>query len=135
MNSNTLIEVFGRIVFSFTRGVSEHYNPEEPEFTPESFGYDPLESTGREWYYHLVDEFTFQKYSDRRDTAFSYLPSSSLNVRLNDACIPEENEETLGGLSDEDRVMARKQLRPAPLYDASNKSFYMNFFSSLFITN
>ena len=119
MNSNTLIEVFGRIVFSFTRGVSEHYNPEEPEFTPESFGYDPLESTGREWYYHLVDEFTFQKYSDRRDTAFSYLPSSSLNVRLNDACIPKENEETLGGLSDEDRVMARKQLRPSTLIISS----------------
>ena len=119
MNSNTLIEVFGRIVFSFTRGVSEHYNPEEPEFTPESFGYDPLESTGREWHYHLVDEFTFQEYSDRRDTAFSYLPSSSLNVRINDACIPEENEETLDGLSDEDRVMARKQLRPSTLIISS----------------
>ena len=54
MSSSTLIEVFGHIVFSFTRGVTEHYNPEEPEFTAESFGYDPLESTGREWYYHPV---------------------------------------------------------------------------------
>ena len=54
MSSSTLIEVFGHIVYSFTRGVTEHYNPEEPEFTAESFGYDPLESTGREWYYHPV---------------------------------------------------------------------------------
>ena len=43
-----LAEVVGQILFSFTRGVTEHYNPEEPEFTEESFGYNPLESTGRE---------------------------------------------------------------------------------------
>ena len=48
MSSNTLIEVFGHNVFSFTRGVSEHYNPQEPEYTAESFGYDPLQSTGGE---------------------------------------------------------------------------------------
>ena len=28
MSGSTLIEVFGHIVFSFTRGVTEHYNPE-----------------------------------------------------------------------------------------------------------
>ena len=50
MGSSTLIQVFGHIAFSFTRGVTEHYNSEEPEFTAESFGYNPLESTGREWY-------------------------------------------------------------------------------------
>ena len=115
MSSSTLIEVFGHIVFSFTQGVTEHYNPEEPEFTAESFGYDPLESTGREWYYRPVDEFIFQEYSDRRDTAFSYLPSSSLNVRCMDACTPEENEETLSGQQDEDRAMAWKRLRPSTL--------------------
>ena len=38
MSSKTLIEVFGHIVSSFTRGVTEHYNPDEPEFTAESFG-------------------------------------------------------------------------------------------------
>jgi len=59
MSSSTLIEVFGHIVFSFTRGVTEHYNLEEPEFTAESFGYNPLESTGREWYYRLVDEIIY----------------------------------------------------------------------------
>ena len=115
MSSRTLIKVFGHIVFSFTRDVTKHYNPEEPEFTAESFGYDPLESIGREWYYHPVDEFIFQEYSDRRDTAFSYLPSSSLNVRCINACAPEENEETLGGQQDEDRAMAWKRLRPSTL--------------------
>ena len=49
MSSSTLIEVFGHILFSFTRGVTaEHYNPQEPEYTAQSFGYDPLQSTGRE---------------------------------------------------------------------------------------
>ena len=115
MSSSTLIEVFGHIVYSFTRGVTEHYNPDEPEFTPESFGYDPLQSTGREWYYHPFDEFIFQEYSDTRETAFSYLPSSSLNVRCIDACTPEENEETLDNNQDKDHSMAWKRLRPSTL--------------------
>ena len=115
MSSSTLIEVFGHIVFSFTRGVTEHYNPEEPEFTAESFGYDPLESTGREWYYHPADEFIFQEYSDRRDTAFSSFPSSLIDARCIDACAPEENEETLDNEQDEDRAMAWKRLRPSAL--------------------
>ena len=54
MSGSTLIEVFGDIVFTFTRSVTEHYNPEEPEFTAGSFAYDHLQSTGREWYYHPV---------------------------------------------------------------------------------
>ena len=52
MSSSKLIEVLGHMLFSFTRGVTEHYNPQEPEYTAESFGYSPLESTGREWYRH-----------------------------------------------------------------------------------
>ena len=39
-------------MFSFTRGVTEHYNPQEPEYTAESFGYSPVESSGQEWYRH-----------------------------------------------------------------------------------
>ena len=34
------------VPLGFTRGVTE------PEFTAESFGYSPLESTGQEWYHH-----------------------------------------------------------------------------------
>ena len=30
MSGSTLIEVFGDIVFRFTRSVTEHYNPQEP---------------------------------------------------------------------------------------------------------
>ena len=130
MSSSTLIEVFGHIVFSFTRGVTEHYNPEALEFTAESFGYDPLESTGREWYYHPVDEFIFQEYSDRRDTTRSYLPSSSLSVRCIDACAPEENKETLGGQQDEDQSMAWKRLRPSAFFTAG-KAMYIGALISL----
>ena len=31
MNNSWLIEVFARVLFSFTRGVTEHYDPDEPE--------------------------------------------------------------------------------------------------------
>ena len=54
------MEVLGHVMFSFTRSVTDHYNPEEPEYTSESFGYSPLESTGLEWYYHTVDELIYQ---------------------------------------------------------------------------
>ena len=94
MSSSTLLEVFGHIVVSFTRGVTELYHPEEPEYTAESFGYDPLQSTGREWYYHPVDELIYQEYSEREVTSTNYLARSSLDVRVINACSPEENEET-----------------------------------------
>ena len=52
MSSSTLLEMFGHVVFSFTRGVGEHYNPDEPEFTPEIFGYngrDPFNQNFRKF--------------------------------------------------------------------------------------
>ena len=113
MSSSALIEVFGQVVLSFTRGVSEHYNPEEPEFTDESFGYNPLESTGREWYYQPVDELIYQEYSDREATSFNYLTRSSLNVRVIDASAPEENKETRKDKRDDETAMAWKRLRPS----------------------
>ena len=58
MGIRILAEVFGDILFRFTRSVTEHYNPEEADFTVEAFGYDPLESTGREWYYQPVTKNT-----------------------------------------------------------------------------
>ncbi|XP_078347203.1 uncharacterized protein LOC144632428 [Oculina patagonica] len=129
MSSSTLIEVFGHIVFSFTRGVTEHYNPEEPEFTAESFGYDPLQSTGREWNYLPVDELIYQEYSDREATSWDYLPCSRLNVRVINACSPEENEETQE-TDDEDRAMAWKRLRPSALRTVC-KSMYIGALISL----
>ncbi|XP_078346742.1 uncharacterized protein LOC144632032 [Oculina patagonica] len=130
MSSNTLIEVFGHIVFSFTRGVTEHYNPEEPEFTAESFGYDPLQSTGREWYYLPVDELIYQEYSDRETTSLDYLASSSLDIRVIDACSPEENEETQEDQQDKDKAMAWKRLRPSAFLSVC-KSMYIGALISL----
>ena len=37
MLGSTIAELFGHIRYSFTRDVTEHYNPNEPEFTAESF--------------------------------------------------------------------------------------------------
>ena len=68
MSSVTLIaEAFGHIVYSFTRGVTEYYNPEEPEITARVF--DPLLNNGREWFHHPVDEVIYQQYSYRKATA------------------------------------------------------------------
>ena len=106
MNSSTLMEVFGHIVVSFTRGVTEHYNPEEPEFTAESFGYDHFESTGREWNYLPVDEFIYQEYPVRS--------CPRQHIRFLEACSLDENEETKDE-QDEDKEMAWKQLRPSAL--------------------
>ena len=133
MSSSTLIEVFGHIVFSFTRGVTEHYNPQEPEYTAESFGYDPLQSTGREWYYHPVDELIYQEYSEREAKSLDYLTSSHLDVKIINACSTEENEldeETPEDQQDEDRAMAWKRLRPSALRTVCN-SMYIGALISL----
>ena len=94
MSSNTLIEVFGHILFSFTRGVTEYYNPQEPEYAAES--YCPLERTGQEWYSHgdPDDECIYQEYSDREATTIHFIRSSRMNASLIDASLPEEIEET-----------------------------------------
>ena len=129
MSSSTLIELFGHIVFSFTRGVTEHYNPEEPEFTAESFGYNPLDSTGREWYYQPVEEFIYQEYG-REATALDCPASSGVNVMVIDACSPEENDETQENEQDEDSAMAWKRLRPSALRTVC-KSMYIGAMISL----
>ena len=129
MSCSTLIELFGQIVFSFTRGVTEHYNPEEPEFTAESFGYSPLESTGREWYRHPVDELIYQQYSDREASSPDcYLGTSRLNVKVIDVCTMEENENEE---MDEDRAMAWKRLRPSALRTLSQTMFIGGLISLL----
>ena len=130
MSSSTLIELLGQIAFSFTRSVTEHYNPEEPEFTAEYFGYNPLESTGREWYYHPVDELIYQEYSDREATCFDYLTSRHLHVRVLDVCTPEENEGTPEDQQDEDRAMAWKRFRPSVI-GTVRKSMYIGTHISL----
>ena len=131
MTLSTLLEVFGHILHSFTRGVTEHYNPDEPEFTFESFGYSPLESTGREWYCHRVDELIYQEYSDREATSLNYLTSTSLNITVTNASSPaEENEETEAHPEDRNKEMAWKQLRPSALCTIC-KSMYIGALISI----
>ena len=103
MGIRILAEVFGDILFRFTRSVTEHYNPEEADFTVEAFGYDPLESTGREWYYQPVDELIYQEYSDREATTWDYLGSSVLDVKVINACLPDEVTDEH---QEDDRAMA-----------------------------
>jgi len=124
------MEVFGHIVFSFTRGVTEHYNPQEPEYTAQSFGYDPLQSTAREWYYHPVDELIYQEYSDREATSSDYLGTNHPDIRVINACSTEENEETQEDQQDENRAMAWKRLRPSALRTVC-KSMYIGALISL----
>ena len=117
-NSGTSLEVVGHIVISFTRGVTEHYNPQEPEYTAESFGYSPLESTGQEWYRHgdPDEECIYQEYSDREATSLDYRARSySQAIRLVNACSAEENDGSLEDHEDENGELAWKRLRPSAL--------------------
>ena len=132
MSSNTLIEVFGHILFRFTGGVTEHFNPKEPEYTADSFGYSPLESTGQEWYRHgdPDEECIYQEYSDREVTTLDFIRPSRINASLIDASLPEENEETEEDHQNEDRAMAWKRLRPSALRTVY-KSMYIGALISL----
>ena len=130
MLGSTIAELFGHILYSFTRDVTQHYNPNEPEFTAESFGYNPLESTGREWYRHPVDELIYQEYSDREATSLDYQVSRCVQVKVTDASSIENNEETHIA-SHEQREMAWKQLRPSVIRTIY-KSMYIGASISLF---
>ena len=132
MSSSTLIEVVGHIVFSFTRSVTEHYNPEDPEFTAESFGFNLLQSTGREWYHQPADELIYQEYSDREAKSRDYLTTRHFHVRVIDACSPEENEiiSSQEIPQEEDRSMAWKQFRPSLAHTVC-KSMYIGALISL----
>ena len=130
MLGSTIAELFGHILYSFTRDVTQHYNPNEPEFTAESFGYNPLESTGREWYCHPVDELIYQEYSDREATSLDYQVSRCVQVKVTDASTIENNEETHIA-SHEQREMAWKQLRPSVIRTIY-KSMYIGASISLF---
>ena len=130
MLGSTIAELFGHILYSFTRDVTEHYNPNEPEFTAESFGYNPLDSTGREWYCHPVDELIYQEYSDREATSLEYQVSRRVEVKVTDASSIENNEETEDIASYEHREMAWKRLRPSAIRTIC-KSMYIGGLISL----
>ena len=123
MNSSALLEMFSQ-VFSFTRGVAEHYNPDEPEFTADLFGCNPFECTGREWNFLPVDEIIYQEYSDRQETTVApdYLAASGFRIRVNDASLLNENEGVHESqpIVEADGAMAWKRLRPSALCTVCN---------------
>ena len=71
MIGQTIAEVFGHILFSFTRSVAEHYNFHEGENQSAIFGYDTLDDTGKEWYSQPADEVIYQEYSRGTQRQFS----------------------------------------------------------------
>ena len=110
-----------------------HYSPDEPEFTPELFGYNTFGLTGREWNFFPVHEMIYQEYSDRKDTTSHYLAASGFRVRINDACLPNENEgmQESQPLIEADTAMAWKRLRPSALATVC-KSLYIGASISIF---
>ena len=112
MFAHTIAEFLGHILYSFTRNVAEHYNINEDENLSDLFGYNTLEDTGKEWYCQPVDEVIYQEYSNSEATAIDYLPRTSVNARLIDACSTEDNKETQE-TREADTSMSWKQLRPS----------------------
>ena len=113
MNNSLLIEFFARFLFSFTRGVTEHYNPDEPEV--EIFGYDDsLSSEGREWNCQPVDKPIYQEYSPPSDDDYDLLSVGNCRVRYRiiNASSPDGSEDEQ---QNEDDEMAWKRLRPSVL--------------------
>ena len=113
MTNSLVIEVFARVLFSFTRGVTEHYDPDEPEM--ETFGYnDSLSSEGREWNCQPVDKLIYQEYSPPSDDDYDLMSvgNSRVRYRLIDASSPDEDEDDQ---QNEDDEMAWKRFRPSVL--------------------
>ena len=113
MNNSLLIEVFARVSFSFTQGVTEHYDPDDPEV--EIFGYnDSLSSEGREWNCQPVDKPIYQEYSPPSDDNYDLLSVDNSRVRfwVINASSPDEDEDEQ---QNEDVQMAWKRFRPSVL--------------------
>ncbi|XP_068744530.1 uncharacterized protein [Montipora capricornis] len=117
MAGRTCIEVFGHIIFSFTRSVSEQYSPKDSEHSQETLEYSLLQNTGREWYAQPVDKIIYQEYSNKEGTVDDFLPASCRRKAVFlDACSPtniaEQNEKQEADLHG---AMSWKQLRPSAL--------------------
>ncbi|XP_068743141.1 uncharacterized protein [Montipora capricornis] len=117
MDGRKCIEVFGHIIFSFTRSVSEQYSQKDPEYSQETLEYSLLQNTGREWYAQPVDEIIYQEYSDKDVTVDDFLPSSCRVKAVSlDACslgdIADQNKDHEADL---DGAMSWTLLRPSAL--------------------
>ena len=131
MADRRLLELCGHIIFSFTRSVSDLYNPAEPEFFSESLGYNPLQSTGLEWYCQPVEELIYQEYSDTQTARVEYPTYGSVGSRLvNASSTDDPDEEDLEPEIKQGKAMAWKRLRPSILRTVCN-SLYIGALMSL----
>ena len=113
MNDSLLIEFFARVLFSFTRGVKEHYDPDEPEV--EILGYnDSLSCEGREWNCRPVDKPIYREYSPPSDDEYylSLVGNSRVRYRVTNTISPDEDGDEQ---QNEDDEMAWKRFRPSVL--------------------
>ena len=111
MSSHTFVELFGNIVFNFTRGVGERYDYYESDDIADTIGYNALEDTGEEWYAQHTGELIYQEYSNSKATSAYYLPSRrSLRAQPINASSTSATTHTLE-LFLEARDMAWKRLR------------------------
>ena len=106
MVGSTLVEVCGRLVYSFTRSVVEHVNPNGTEIIPQMCGYEIVHNSGMEWYCQPVDEFIYQEYGSGTEY-FTNLGQA----RLTDACTIESSGDIEQVV--EDTSVAWKRLRPS----------------------
>ena len=113
MLSHTFVELFGNIVFNFTRSVAERYDLGENDDVANTIGYNALEDTGKEWYAQHTGELIYQEYGNRKATPADYLTSrGSLRAQLIDASSTTATTHTPES-SPEARDMAWKRLRPS----------------------
>ena len=133
MVGSSLVEVCGSIIVGLTRGVAEHYNPNDTEFDPETFGFYPLERTGLEWVISADEELIFQEYGDREiGRKAGNIFYDDVQARLIDACSPDDQLKEEGTNKDQrvNRIMEWKQFRPSILSTLWN-SVYFGFLISL----
>lgn len=133
---SALVEILGKVIYSFTRSVTGQYNTNEPESSEETFnGYEPLEETGLEWYCEPIDEFIYQEYSDSEITSLIHYQASCNqlgNPQVIDACSTTEENQELQQNVETDRAMAWKTLRPSFFRTICN-SFYIGALISLIV--
>ena len=113
MLGHTFAELFGNIVFNFTRSVAERYESGGSDDVSNTSGYNPFEGTGKEWYAQDTGELIYQEYSNSKATSADYLTNRrSLRVQLINASSTSFTTHS-PELSPEARDMAWKRLRPS----------------------
>ena len=129
MVGHTIAEIFGHILFSFTRSVAEQSNFPKSENHSTLFGYNALEDTGKEWYAQPVDEVIYQEFSNGEAVASDYFTSNLPEVRITSASSTDD----IGQTHEEsnETAMAWKHLRPSIFHTVLNSMYFGLFISVL----